>query len=323
MRYYRHNNPYTPQEKLRALKLWAKNSTEFVCHRFHCSERSLWRWKRQYDGTLASLENGSCRPKSVHPRAQTDEEKRNIHNLLRRNPDISLNELYGKLRSRYGYTRHYVTLYKYLRSLGVYGSGKKRQTYVPKPYDTPVRIGEKMQLDVKYVPSECKAKCIPGYERFYQFTIIDEASRQRYIRAYRENIASNTIDFVSRAIEYFGYIPKIIQTDNGSEFTYTSQTRDGRTHPFDAFCISMGIVHKTIKPRTPRHNGKVERSHRNDNERFYKHLKFYSFEDLQRQMSSYLYRSNRIPSRSLTSADGTRSWLTPMQKREELLEDAG
>ena len=49
----------------------------------------------------------------------------------------------------------------------------------------------------------------------------------------------------------------------------------------------------------------------------------YSFEDLQRQMSSYLYRSNRIPSRSLTSADGTRSWLTPMQKREELLEDAG
>ena len=40
---------------------------------------------------------------------------------------------------------------------------------------------------------------------------------------------------------------------------------------------------------------KVEKSHRSDQERFYNHLKFYSYEDLQIQMKRYLYRSNRIP----------------------------
>jgi len=319
MRYYHHNNPYSAQEKLRALKLWKRSTIEFVCHRFHCSERSLWRWKSKYDGTLASLENGSCRPKTPHPNSQTEEEKNNIKNLLRRNPCISLNELYGKLREKYGYTRCYVTLYKYLCNLGVKSKGKKREPYKPKPYITPEHIGEKMQLDVKFVPNECKAKCVPGWANFYQYTIIDEATRKRYIRAYQELTSLNTIDFVERAIKFFGYVPQMIQTDNGSEFTYTRQTKDDREHPFDEFCRAKGIIHKLIKPRTPRHNGKVERSHRSDNERFYKYLKFYSFEDLQKQMSAYLYRSNRIPMRTLESVDGKRKWLTPIEKHEELL----
>ncbi len=72
----------------------------------------------------------------------------------------------------------------------------------------------------------------------------------------------------------------------------------------DALCQKLCIEHKLIRPRTPRHNGKVERSHRNDQERFYKHLSFYSYNDLLYQMSNYLYRSNRIPSRVL-------GWLTP------------
>lgn len=319
MRYYHHNNPYSPEEKLRALRMWEKYTTEFVCHRFHCSERSLWRWKSKYNGTLDSLANGSCRPKTPHPRSQSEEEKRNIRNLIRRNPNISLNELYGKLVENYSYSRHYVTLYKYLRSLGFYSPGKKRSVYVPKPYDTPEHIGEKMQLDVKHVPRHCKAKCLMSWDNFYQYTIIDEATRQRYIRAYDEITPANTVDFVKRAILYFGYKPKIIQTDNGSEFTYTIQTRKNKEHPLDRFCRENDIVHKLIKPRTPRHNGKVERSHRSDNERFYQHLQFYSFDDLQKQMSRYLYRSNRIPMRTLESSDHTRKWLTPMQKREELL----
>ncbi len=95
-----------------------------------------------------------------------------------------------------------------------------------------------------------------------------------------------------------------------------------RTHPLDRLCRHYGIRHQLIKPRTPRHNGKVERSHRNDNERFYKTLRFYSFDDLQAQMAKYLYRSNRIPSRVLTSSDGKKHWLTPIQKRQDLLPTA-
>ena len=121
------------------------------------------------------------------------------------------------------------------------------------------------------------------------------------------------------AFLYFGYKPKIIQTDNGSEFTYTRQTKTDKLHPLDAFCLRQGIEHKLIKPRTPRHNGKVERSHRNDNERFYKTLKFYSYQDLIRQMKAYLRRSNNIPISTLKSRDGTKKWLTPREKRAELM----
>lgn len=66
-------------------------------------------------------------------------------------------------------------------------------------------------------------------------------------------------------------------------------------HPLTKLCIKENIYHHKIKPRTPRHNGKVERSHRNDNERFYNTLKFYSLDDLRYQAKLYLRRSNNIP----------------------------
>lgn len=319
MRYYHYNSPYTAKEKLKALTLWKTSSTEFVCHRYHCTERSLWRWKSLYDGTLESLANKSCRPLTPHPKSQTEEEKRNIHNLIRRTPDIGLNELYGKLRLNYGYTRNPATLYRYLKRVGFYDNRKKKTPYKPKPYNTPEHIGEKWQLDVKFVPFECRCTSVRGDRHFYQYTVIDEATRERFIYPYEDLTAQNTVDFLWRAILYFGYKPKIIQTDNGSEFTYTRQTRNDRLHPLDAFCEREGIEHKLIKPRTPRHNGKVERSHRNDNERFYKKLKFYSYNDLLTQMKAYLRRSNNIPISTLKSRDGKRKWLTPREKRAELM----
>ena len=71
---------------------------------------------------------------------------------------------------------------------------------------------------------------------------------------------------------------------------------------------SLEIRHHRIRPRTPEHNGKVERSHRNDNERFYTFLKFYSIEDLRSQGARYLKRSNSIPMAVL-------GYLTPLDYR--------
>ena len=124
-----------------------------------------------------------------------------------------------------------------------------------------------------------------------------------------EQSSYSTVDFVKRCIDYFGYTPQIIQTDNGSEFTYT--TKALRLHSLDILCQGLGIQHKLIRPRTPQHNGKVERSHTNDQERFYNFLKFYSYEDLKLQMKRYLYRSNKIPMQVL-------GWKSPLQKRLEL-----
>lgn len=159
-------------------------------------------------------------------------------------------------------------------------------------------------MDVKYVPTACYSGTVP--QKFYQYTVIDEASRERFIYPYMEQSRYSTVDFLKRAIAYFGYKPFILQTDNGAEFTRLK--RSDRTHPLDLQCSKLNIVHKRIRPRTPRHNGKVERSHRNDQEGFYNHMSFYDYDDLQIQMKRYLNRSNNIPMQVL-------GWKSPLQKR--------
>lgn len=309
---------YSAEEKFNALKLWKRSTVEFVSHRYHCTIQTLYRWKRIFDGTLESLKPRYCPPYTPHPNRHTDDEIKHIQDLIKRNPNIGLNELYGKLRLNYSYTRNPVSLYRFLRKHGWYDEVKRKHTYKPQPYETPEHIGVKWQLDVKYVPLSCMPKNEERV-RFYQYTVIDEATRERYIYAYQEQCPQSTVDFIKRAIVYFGYKPELIQTDNGAEFTYTRQTKDDREHLFDKFCRLNKIEHKLIKPRTPRHNGKVERSHRNDNERFYRWLKFYSYDDLLLQMKAYLERSNNIPISTLKSQDKTKSWLTPIEKRKELL----
>ena len=73
----------------------------------------------------------------------------------------------------------------------------------------------KWQMDVKYVPAACYSG--KDGEKFYQYTMIDEASRERFIHPYREQSGYSSVDFAKRAIAYFGYAPETIQTDNGSE----------------------------------------------------------------------------------------------------------
>ncbi|MEG0568864.1 MAG: IS481 family transposase, partial [Erysipelotrichales bacterium] len=120
---------------------------------------------------------------------------------------------------------------------------------------------------------------------------------------------SNTIDFIHRAFKYFGYYPKIIQTDNGTEFAYNTKTK--QVHPLKLELDELGIIHQKIRPRTPEHNGKVERSHRNDNQRFYRFLSFFSLEDLNYQGKLYLKRSNNIPMAVL-------DYRTPKEQRSHI-----
>ena len=303
---------YLPHElstKFNAVKLYRNvKDVSYVCRRYHISKASLMRWNKAFDGTKESLMNKSHRPLTPHPNSHTEQELKWIRDYHRRNPNISVCELYGKLRTEKGYSRHPRSLYRVYVRLG-YRKKKvsTKKPYKPQPYDTPKFIGVKWQMDVKYVPRACYSG--NDNERFYQYTMIDEASRERFIYPYREQSGYSTVQFLKRAIEYYGYAPKIIQTDNGSEFTNTAKT--DRTHIFDVFCNQLGIEHKLIRPRTPRHNGKVERSHRNDQERFYNFLKFYSYEDLLKQMKRYLRRSNKIPMQVL-------GWKSPLKKRFEL-----
>lgn len=77
-----------------------------------------------------------------------------------------------------------------------------------------------------------------------QYTVVDEASRERFIYPYKEHSSHSTVDFIKRAIVYFGYTPEIIQTDNGAEFTHIRNTQ--KIHSFDVLCNELSITHQLI-----------------------------------------------------------------------------
>ena len=305
---------YLPHEintRIKSVKAyWETRDIKYVCRKYHISKASLMRWNKRYNGEWQSLTDKSHKPLRPHPNSHTEEELKWIMDLHRRNPNISVCELYGKLRQNKPYERHPGSLYRVFVRLGyrkAVESTKKKSRHTGH-YDTPKHLGEKWQMDVKYVPAACYSG--KDGERFYQYTMLEEASRVRFIWPYKEQSGYSTVDFVQRAIEFFGYTPKEIQTDNGMEFTNFIRTK--RIHIFDVFCQQFGITHHLIRPRTPWHNGKVERSHRNDQERFYNFLKFYSYDDLVNQMKRYLYRANRIPMSVL-------GWLSPIDMQLSLM----
>ena len=85
----------------------------------------------------------------------------------------------------------------------------------------------------------------------------------------------------------------MVQTDNGAEFTNALLvTKSTHKTLFEEALNDMGIEYHRIRVATPRHNGKVERQHRTDELRFYKHMRMYSLEDGLRQLAVYQRQSN-------------------------------
>lgn len=143
------NARYLPHEvktRIYAVKLYRSgNSVKYVCRKYHISKASLMRWNKRYDGSDTSLNDKSHRPITLHPNAHTEEELKWIWNYIRRTPNITLGELWVKLKNNKGYTRHPGSLYRVLRKNGFKYKININHTskYVPKPYDTPKHIGEK------------------------------------------------------------------------------------------------------------------------------------------------------------------------------------
>ncbi len=121
--------------------------------------------------------------------------------------------------------------------------------------------GHQVQIDVKFVePLKTAARPAVGRRTKYdQFTAIDDCTRLRVLRIYPRCDQKTAIQFVDYVLERLPFPVQIIQTDNGAEFQSA----------FHYHVLDKGVGHRYIKPRTPRLNGKVERSHRIDAEEFY------------------------------------------------------
>ena len=283
-----------------------RNSVFSAIRKFGVSRATIYRWRKMYDGTLSSLAERSRRPHS-HPNQHTPEELKLISDMRRRNPEAGLVVFWVKLTLR-GYKRSIPSLWRVLKRLTLQPIKPPNPKYVAKPYEKMLYPGQRVQVDVKVVPLACIVPNADGLqERFYQYTAIDEYSRFRFIMAFKEQSTYSSVQFLNALIKAFPFKIECIQTDNGLEFIKSfDERKKGKISLFEARLKELGITHKQIRPFTPRHNGKVERSHRKDNEYFYATHKFYSFEDFSKQLAVHLKRYNSFPMRPL-------AWKSPKQ----------
>ena len=265
--------------------------------RYKTNRQYVYRWLKRYDGTIQSLADKSHRPHH-HPNEHTAAELKLIADMRKRNMNAGLVVFWVKLRQR-GYTRSVTGLYRLLRRQGQMAVKPPNPKYIPKPYEQMQYPGQKVQIDVKFVPSACIVGDAKG-QKFYQYTAIDEYSRFRYLEAFEEHSTYSSAVFLEHLIKAFPFPIKCVQTDNGAEFTKRLLPTERRTPTlFEARLKQCGIEHHLIRPYTPRHNGKVERSHRKDNEYFYATHSFYSFEDFKKQLAVHNRKYNNFPMRPL------------------------
>ena len=274
--------------------------------KYNKAKSYIYFWKARFDGSIESLACRSRRPHS-HPRQHTEAELKLIRDMRRRNPKLGIVELWSRLRKR-GYNRCLESLWRVLRREGLALKEKPKKKYKPKPYEQMDHPGQRVQIDVKVVPRDCIAD--PEL-KLYQYTAIDEYSRYRVLGAYVEQCTFSSADFLRKVVEVFrrkGVTVECVQTDNGFEFTnrFSNSKRDIPTL-FEHTAAELGILHKLIRPYTPRHNGKVERSHREDQKRFYDTHRFFSLADFDVQLAAHQNRSNDLPMRPL-------AWLSPKEK---------
>ena len=262
-------------------------------------------WKTRWDGTAVSLACRSRRPHS-HPNQHTQAELKLIRDMRRRNPELGMVELWHRLRKR-GYTRRPESLFRVMRKLGLFPQAEKKPVYKPKPYEQMTYPGQRVPVDVKVVPR----RCIADQElRLFQYTAIDEFTRLRFLGAYPEQSTYSSADFLKKLVKWYARRKirvECVQTDNGFAFTnrFSNSKRD-LPALFEQTAALPGTRHKLIRPYTSRHNGKVERSHREDHKRFYSCHKFYSLNGFNKQFTVHNRRSNNFPMRPL-------HWLSPAE----------
>ena len=164
----------------------------------------IYYWRKRYiPGDIHSLQEKSRKPHS-HPNAHKNTEILLIKNMRRCNPDEGLTMFWIKLQKR-GYTRCITSLYRVMQKLGYYKHEKnKKDVYVPKKYEQMQYPGQRIQVDCKYVPLEC-TKAMGEGVRLFQFTAIDEYSRQRYLEAFEDNSSYSAAIFIEHAIAFFKY----------------------------------------------------------------------------------------------------------------------
>jgi transposase InsO family protein len=299
-------------KKKQAIVKWAlKKGKSAAARQYGVSLSSVKRWCKRYDGSWKSLRERSHRPHS-HPKRHTKEEEALILRAFKKYLRYGWDGVWEEAKEN-GYMRSRSGLIYAAKRMGLgCATKKKKPTRIQRRYPELLIPGEKVQIDVKEVPYNCLyGSAKRDGKHFYQWTGIDECTRIRFVYAFEDHTPENTVKFFKKLQKAFPFLIQTVQTDNGTEFTYKYISED-KDCPFDTLLQELKIRHVLIPPRTPWHNGKVERSHRNDQRYFYDWEKFSNVEELNQKLSQHLIWSNNKPMRTL-------NYKSPVQLLKEKL----
>lgn len=242
-------------------------------------QRTLERWVARYKKAgEPGLEPKSTRPKSS-PKDTPIRLKEYVLELRKQTKKSAI-KLHWQL-AKQGIKIHERTIGKFLKTEKL--TRKYRVKRIKYKYiKATLQPGELVEIDVKYVPQKLNER------RYFQYTAIDCSSRWRHLEIYDDQNNGYSVKFLHEVIKRFPYRIRAIKTDNHSTFTnrYTGYRKatdpmNARPHILDIECSKLGMPHYLIDPGKPAQNGKVERSHRSDQELFYDQLTDVTLEELQ------------------------------------------
>ena len=288
------------KKKQAIVKFSQKNGKSEASRRYGVSLSSVKRWCKRYDGSdWRSLLERSHRPQH-NPHRHTKKEERKIKKAFEKYYErYGWDGVYDELLKKH-YNRSFSGMVYAAKRMGLKGTKTKKQSRKQiRRYPEILVPGEKVQIDVKEVPYNClRGDALRYGRRFYQWTAIDECTRYRFVYAFEEHTPENTGKFLKMLLKEFPFRIRTIQTDNGTEFTYKFIS-DTEISPLDKALKTLEIQHILIPPRTPWHNGKVERSHRNDQRYFYDWETFRTLDELNEKLAKHLEWSNNKTMRTL------------------------
>jgi len=259
---------------------------------FPHGQRTLERWMAAYKKHgEAGLKPKSTRPMS-HPQETPIRIKERVIEL-RKKTKLCAQKLKWKL-AKEGIDLHRNTVNKIVKNEGLtrkYRTRKLKYRYLK----VPMARGELVEIDIKYVPN------LINNRQYYQFTAIDCATRWRYLAIYEHMGNSEAVEFFNVLIRVAPFRIRAVKTDNGSCFTnrYTGYQKSSdpvnpKLHAFDLLCQKANIIHYLIDPGKPAQNGKVERSHRTDQEMFYDRSSFKTVVGLKRAIKQWNIAYNNL-----------------------------
>ena len=262
--------------KLRILD-YAKGNSNVAktCRHFGISREIFYRWKRAYEsfGEEALINSKPC-PQNIKLRTPKEIEEKVIY--LRKTYHLGPARITWFLKRYHGIAISSSGVYWVLKRNGMSRlprNTKLRTVQTHQRYEKQVP-GHHIQMDVKFLFFTAKdGKKI----RRFQYTAIDDATRVRTLQIYRCHTQENAISFIDHVIDKFPFRINTVRTDNGHEFQAL----------FHWHCHDRGIHHVYIKPRTPRLNGKVERSHGTDDLEFYQLLDYTDDVDLNDKLKEW------------------------------------